>query len=76
MYKKLTITLDAHVYRGLHKCIGRGKISRFISDLVRPLVTKPDIDSAYRDMAADEKRETEALEWSEGLIGDEHDQAR
>lgn len=28
------------------------------------------IEIAYRDMAADEDREQEALAWSEGLIGD------
>jgi hypothetical protein len=26
--------------------------------------------AGYREMAADEQRETEAQEWSEGLIGD------
>lgn len=30
--------------------------------------------SAYREMAADRERETEAVEWSEGLIGDGTDQ--
>ena len=29
-----------------------------------------DIEAAYRDMAADEAREREALDWSEGLVGD------
>jgi len=28
------------------------------------------LEEAYRAMAADEAREKEALEWSEGLIGD------
>ncbi len=29
-----------------------------------------DLDAAYREMAQDEKRETEALEWAEAIIGD------
>jgi len=29
-----------------------------------------DIEAAYCDMAADQAREDEALEWSEGLIAD------
>ncbi len=29
-----------------------------------------DIEAGYRDMAADQVREREALEWSEGVIGD------
>jgi len=28
------------------------------------------MEASYREMAADEAREQEALEWSEGLIGD------
>ena len=30
MQKKLTVTVDAEVYEGLHKNIGRRKISKFI----------------------------------------------
>ena len=29
-----------------------------------------DLATAYREMAADEEREREASEWSEGLLGD------
>jgi predicted CopG family antitoxin len=68
--KKLTITVDDEVYAGLHDVIGRRRISRFLNDLARPHVTKHDLDEAYREMAADEEREHEAMEWSEGLIED------
>ena len=70
MIKKLTITVDQDVYEGLHKVVGRRKISRFIEDLVRPHVTRKDLESAYRQMARDEAREAEALEWAEAAIGD------
>ena len=33
-----------------------------------------DMETAYRDMAADEERDREALAWSEGLIGDAVDE--
>ena len=33
-----------------------------------------DMETAYRDMAADEEREREALAWSEGLIEDSADE--
>jgi len=49
------------------KLLGR-KISRFIEDLVRPYVTKKDIYAAYKEMAADEVRESEALEWAEATF--------
>ena len=70
MHKKLTITLDERVYHALHKVIGRGSISRFIEELVRPHVIEEDLEIAYREMAQDEEREAEALEWSEATIGD------
>ena len=72
--KKLTITIDDEVYAGLHSVIGRRRISRFLNDLARPHVTNCDLDEAYREMAADEERERQALEWSEGLIGDVADE--
>lgn len=69
MQKKLTITLDEQVYKGLHSVIGRRRISRFIETIVRPHVVAPDLDAAYREMAQDEQREAEALEWAEGTLG-------
>jgi hypothetical protein len=70
MHKKLTITVDADVYDGLHAIVGRRRISRFINDLARPYVTQSALAAGYAAMAADELREREAAEWSEGLIGD------
>lgn len=74
MRKKLTITLDEQVYEGLHRVIGRRKIGRFIEGLVRPHVL--DLEAGYREMAADEEYEAEALEWIEALVGDVNDDPR
>ena len=68
MQKKLTITIDERVYDGLHRVVGRGQISRFIERLVRPHVVDDGLDAAYQEMASDEVRESEALEWIEGTI--------
>ena len=76
MQKKLTITVDEEVYAGLHKVIGPRKISRFITDLVRPHVMKVKLESAYKRMAQDEARESQALEWSEATVGDVSHEAR
>jgi len=76
MQKKLTLTIDEHVYEGLHKVIGRRNISQFIESLVRPHVVGADLDEAYRQMALDEEREIEALEWAEATIGDVSDDTR
>lgn len=76
MQKKLTITLDERVYEGLHAVIGRRRISRFIELLVRPHVIGKDLEIGYRQMAEDEAREAEAVEWTEGLLGDVADEPR
>jgi hypothetical protein len=68
--KKLTITVDAEVYDGLHSVVGRRRISRFLNDLARPHVVGQALASGYAAMAADEAREAEAEAWTEGLLGD------
>jgi hypothetical protein len=70
MPKKLTITVDAEVYDGLHSVIGRRRISRFLNDLARPHVVGRDLAAGYAAMAADAAREAEAGGWGEGLIPD------
>ena len=70
MRKKLTVTMDEKVYEAMHRVIGRGSISRFIEDLVRPHVIESDLEAGYREMAKDEEHEKEALEWAEAMIGD------
>jgi len=65
MQKKLTITIDEEVYEGLYKVIGPRKISKFVEELVRPYVLRPNLESAYSQMSQDKKREAEALDWAE-----------
>jgi len=76
MQKKLTISINENVYRGLHKVVGRGNISRFIEDLLRPHVINEKLEAGYEEMSRDEKRESEALEWSEATVGDVSDEPR
>ena len=70
MNRQLTITVSEAVYEGLHRTIGRRHISQLIEKLARPHVVPQDIEASYRDMAAHHASEREALDWSEGLIGD------
>jgi len=46
MKKKLTITIDEEVYEGLRKTIGPRKISRFVQEIVRPKVVRPNLEAA------------------------------
>ena len=74
--RKLTITVEEQVYEGLHSVIGRRNISQFINSLVRPHVVKRDLEAAYQQMAQEEKREAEALEWAEATLRDVSDETR
>ncbi len=71
MQKKLTITVDEEVYNGLRKTIGPRKISRFVQEIVRPHVVRPNLEAAYAEMAKDEKREKEAAKWAEITFQDQ-----
>lgn len=72
MQHKLTITIDEELYRGLQQQVGRGNISNFIEDLVRPhVLTQRDLEEGYKAMAADTEHEAEAHEWAEGLIDED-----
>ena len=76
MQKKLTVTINEEVYDGLRTIIGPRKISRFIEELVRPHVIKKDMYAAYKEMGADSVRESKALEWAEGTLGDLNNEER
>ncbi len=75
MRKKLTVSLDAEVYDALYDVVGRGNISKFIENLVRPRVIPVDmseLEADYRAKAEEEARLGHALyeneaweEWKE-----------
>ena len=75
MHRRMTITLDEEVYEGLYRRVGKRRMSQFIEDLVRPHVSDTSMDEGYRAMAADRRRESEAREWSNALMGDQDDEA-
>ena len=60
----------------MHSVVGRRRISGFIESLVRPYVVGQDLEIAYSQMAQEEAREAEALEWAEATVGDVADEAR
>ena len=74
MQKRMTITMDEAVYEGLVRVVGRRKISGFLESLARSHVMTDELADelaeGYKAMGQDEKREQEALDWSEALIWD------
>lgn len=73
-HKKLNITVEAQVYKDLHKLIGSGKISPLLNALARDHLKRKAmekyLEEGYRAMAADKAYEKEAREWCEAFIGD------
>jgi hypothetical protein len=68
--KKLTISVDEEVYRGLYRVVGRRHISRLLNDLARRHVVPDALKEGYRAMAADDEHEREAMEWIEGVVAE------
>lgn len=69
MHRKLTITIDDDVYRGLYQHVGRGDISRFIENLIRPhVVVDSDLEQEYREAAEDREGEAEAQQWIDACV--------
>jgi hypothetical protein len=73
MKRKLTITVSEDVYNGLQVVVGTRKISQFLEDLARPYVVASSLEAGYLEASHDYEQETEALEWSNALIGDAFD---
>ncbi|MGH6957210.1 MAG: hypothetical protein ACREEW_11160 [Caulobacteraceae bacterium] len=68
--RKLTITVDDEVYVGLKARVGARRISRFLNDLAKPLVSEAALLEGYRRMAADADEGREATAWVDALIAD------
>jgi hypothetical protein len=77
MRKKLTITLDADIYEGLHRVVGARRISRFIEERVRPhLIDEDELEADYAALAAAEAADPNYGDWEEEPLGDEADESR
>ena len=76
MHERVTITLDGAVHDGLHRTVGKRRMSQFIEDLLKPHVLETALDDGHREMAADAEREAEAQDRANGLIADIADEAR
>lgn len=74
MKKKLTISIDEHLYTLLHEKVGRGNIAKFIEDKVRPFIDEAVLIESYKRIASDRDIQQLAKEWEEGTISDTIDE--
>ena len=75
MHRRMAVTLDDEVCEGLYRRVGKCRMSQFIEDLLRPHVLDSSMDEGCRAMDADCRRESEALEWCNALMGAQDDEA-
>ena len=68
MTKRLTVTLDARIYRRLRKTVRKSHVSGFVEAVLSPHLRQQDLDAEYKRMAQDKTREKEAYEWAEGTL--------
>ncbi len=61
----LMVTIRQEIFKVLRRIAGCRRMS-----VVAEPPPWPDLEAAYREMAADEVREAEAEEWVEALVGD------
>jgi hypothetical protein len=67
MRKKHTATPVERVDEG-PRVVARRRTDRFVQPLVPPAVIGKDLRHAYQQMAEEEAREAEALEWAEATM--------
>lgn len=70
MHRRMTITLDEEVYEGLYRRVGKRRMSQFIEDTD----SSPRVGYVHGRGVLGHgcgSRESEALEWSNALMGDQ-----
>lgn len=71
MSKRVNLYIqDEILWENFSKLVGRGNISKWIENMIRPLVDKSSLANSYKAMARDKEREQEANEWINGTFGD------
>ncbi|MGH7812780.1 MAG: addiction module antitoxin [Candidatus Binataceae bacterium] len=71
--RKLTITVEDAVYRGLYRVVGRRNISRFLNDLARPAVVRDRVKSTAALRAKRRESEAELAHYVERMAGTAQD---
>lgn len=54
MRKRISITLDEEVYKGLYRTTDKRRMSQFIEDLLRPHILDTALNDGYREIQAQE----------------------
>lgn len=64
MSKRVNLYIqDEQLWNSFISLVGRGNVSKWIENTIRPLVDNSDLATSYKQMALDSSREAEAEEW-------------
>lgn len=71
MERKLTITLSEDEYERPRRQAGSDDLREFVEATLRSFIQREErLEAGYREMAADDAHEREAMEWIEGAPDD------
>lgn len=82
MYKEMTIQIDEQIYDNISTQFDKQKISQFVENLFKNLLTLnqissvakvtefDDLEQGYMAMAQDSEREQDAQAWANALVTD------
>ena len=77
MAKRVNIYIqDELLWQHFTVLVGRGNVSKWIENTIKPLVDNSDLAASYKQMALDTSREKEANEWINGTFGDIPNESR
>lgn len=71
MSKRINLYIrDEALWENFTKLVGKGNVSRWVENIIRPYVDNSELANSYKEMAQDKKREQDAREWVNGTFGD------
>ena len=75
MERKLTITLSEDEYERPRRQAGSDDLREFVEATLRSFIQREErLEAGYREMAADDAHEREAMEWIEAVSDDALDE--
>lgn len=71
MSKRVNLYIqDEILWENFTNLVGRGNVSKWIENMIKPLVDKSSLANSYKSMSKDKEREQEANDWVSGTFGD------
>jgi len=81
MQRELRLNIDEKLYNTLIPMVEKQTIEKLLAEFVKSRLsehtyTQAELEAGYKEMAADEEYEREAMEWCNGLMNGIDDETR